>query len=69
MEKITAPFRWAGSKAKLTSELFDIFKESEIYVEPFLGSGVVLFQYLGGITSNNGIGRNVFGDHAPCCNN
>ena len=46
MGKITAPFRWAGSKAKLTSELFDIFKESEIYVEPFLGSGVVLFRLL-----------------------
>lgn len=46
MNSITAPFRWAGSKAKLTSELFAYFKESETYIEPFLGSGVVLFRLI-----------------------
>ncbi|MDY0278461.1 MAG: Dam family site-specific DNA-(adenine-N6)-methyltransferase [Acholeplasma sp.] len=43
---ITAPFRWAGSKAKVTNELFNYFKGSDVYVEPFLGSGVVLFRLL-----------------------
>lgn len=43
---ITAPFRWAGSKAKLTSELFVYFKENDTYIEPFLGSGVVLFRLI-----------------------
>lgn len=43
---MTAPFRWAGSKAKITSELFKHFKLSETYVEPFLGSGVVLFRLI-----------------------
>lgn len=43
---ITAPFRWAGSKAKLTSELFLYFKQSKTYIEPFLGSGVVLFRLI-----------------------
>jgi DNA adenine methylase len=46
MKKITAPFRWAGSKAKLTSELFQHFILNDIYVEPFLGSGVVLFRLI-----------------------
>jgi DNA adenine methylase len=46
MKKIYAPFRWAGSKAKLTNELFSHFKDNKIYVEPFLGSGVVLFRLL-----------------------
>lgn len=43
---ITAPFRWAGSKAKITSELFTHFKVSKTYIEPFLGSGVVLFRLI-----------------------
>lgn len=46
VKRILSPFRWAGSKAKLTSELFDKFKEADIYVEPFLGSGVVLFRLI-----------------------
>jgi DNA adenine methylase len=44
--QITAPFRWAGSKAKVTSELFNWFKENDTYIEPFLGSGVVLFRLI-----------------------
>jgi DNA adenine methylase len=43
---IKAPFRWAGSKAKITSELFRYFKDSDTYIEPFLGSGVVLFRLI-----------------------
>jgi len=43
---IKAPFRWAGSKAKITSELFNYFKDSDTYIEPFLGSGVVLFRLI-----------------------
>ncbi|MDY0210217.1 MAG: DNA adenine methylase [Acholeplasma sp.] len=43
---IKAPFRWAGSKAKITSELFKYFKDSDTYIEPFLGSGVVLFRLI-----------------------
>jgi DNA adenine methylase len=43
---ISAPFRWAGSKAKVTSELYNHFKENNVYVEAFLGSGVVLFRLL-----------------------
>lgn len=44
--QLTAPFRWAGSKAKLTRELFTYFKDSDTYIEPFLGSGVVLFRLI-----------------------
>ena len=43
---IKAPFRWAGSNAKITSELFKYFKDSDTYIEPFLGSGVVLFRLI-----------------------
>ncbi len=46
MKKLHAPFRWAGSKAKLTSELFENFKSNDVYVEPFLGSGIILFRLL-----------------------
>ncbi|MDG0887886.1 Dam family site-specific DNA-(adenine-N6)-methyltransferase [Paracholeplasma manati] len=46
MKKITAPFRWAGSKAKLTSALFEHFKYTDVYIEPFLGSAVVLFRLI-----------------------
>jgi len=46
MSKITAPFRWAGSKEKLTTTLFAEFLSADAYVEPFLGSGIVLFRLL-----------------------
>lgn len=46
IKPILAPFRWAGSKAKITSGLFDEFIDADTYVEAFLGSGVVLFRLL-----------------------
>lgn len=39
---INAPYRWAGSKKKLLIELIGTFKNADTYIEPFLGSGVVL---------------------------
>ncbi|MFR2738319.1 MAG: DNA adenine methylase [[Clostridium] innocuum] len=48
---LKAPFRWAGSKKSLLNELIDTFDvEKEIYVEPFLGSGVVLLNVLNNTT-------------------
>ena len=39
-EVINSPIRWAGSKKKILNEVLTLFdKESEYYVEPFLGSG------------------------------
>lgn len=44
---ISAPIRWAGSKKKLLNELFQVFdSKKNVYVEPFLGSGVVLLNAL-----------------------
>lgn len=44
---ISSPIRWAGSKKSLIRELFEIFpKNKKVYVEPFLGSGVVLLNLL-----------------------
>lgn len=46
-EVINSPIRWAGSKKKLLNEMLSAFdKDKEIYVEPFLGSGVVLINVL-----------------------
>ena len=46
-EVINSPIRWAGSKRKLLNEMLNSFKnDSKIYVEPFLGSGVVLINLL-----------------------
>lgn len=40
---INSPLRWAGSKKKLLNELLFFFdKRKSVYIEPFLGSGVVL---------------------------
>lgn len=39
-------FRWAGSKKKIVNELVQHFKKQDIYVEPFLGGGSVLFNVL-----------------------
>ncbi len=44
---IFAPIRWAGSKKKLLNEMLHAFEKNKtIYVEPFLGSGVVLLNVL-----------------------
>lgn len=49
-EVINSPIRWAGSKKKLLNEMLSVFdKSKEIYVEPFLGSGVVLINLLNNI--------------------
>lgn len=47
---INSPIRWAGSKKKILNEILDFFdKTSKIYVEPFLGSGVVLINLINNI--------------------
>lgn len=44
---IAAPIRWAGSKKKLLNEMLFMFDgEKKTYVEPFLGSGIVLINVL-----------------------
>ena len=44
---INSPIRWAGSKKKLLNEMLNSFdKNAKIYIEPFLGSGVVLINVL-----------------------
>lgn len=43
MKIVSAPIRWAGSKRKLLTEMLTCFdRNKRIYVEPFLGSGIVL---------------------------
>ncbi|MBR2240253.1 MAG: DNA adenine methylase [Clostridia bacterium] len=38
-EVISSPIRWAGSKKRLLNEILEEFdKDSESYIEPFLGS-------------------------------
>lgn len=47
---INSPIRWAGSKKKILNEMLNLFdKEAEFYIEPFLGSGVVLINLLNNI--------------------
>lgn len=49
-EVINSPIRWAGSKKKILNEMLTFFdKKSEIYIEPFLGSGVVLINLINNI--------------------
>lgn len=44
---ISSPFRWTGSKKKLLNEMINSFdKTSKIYIEPFLGSGVVMLNVI-----------------------
>lgn len=51
-EVISSPIRWAGSKKKVLNEMLELFvKEKKYYVEPFLGSGVVLLN----VINNNDI--------------
>ena len=54
MEKkvINSPIRWAGSKKKILNEMLEYFdNDSKYYVEPFLGSGIVLINLLNNIES------------------
>ena len=49
-EVINSPIRWAGSKKRILNDVLTLFdKESEYYVEPFLGSGVVLINLMNNI--------------------
>lgn len=49
-EVVSSPIRWAGSKKKLLNEMLTAFdKESKTYIEPFLGSGVVLLNLINNI--------------------
>ena len=44
---INAPIRWAGSKKKLLNEMLHAFEaDKDVYIEPFLGSGIVLLNVL-----------------------
>ena len=49
---IPSPIRWAGSKKKLLNEMLDVMfvKNKTNYIEPFLGSGVVLINVLKNIS-------------------
>lgn len=43
----SSPLRWTGSKRKLLNEMLIMFdQEKKIYIEPFLGSGIVLINAL-----------------------
>lgn len=45
--KLNSPIRWAGSKKRLLNDMLSLFvPEKENYVEPFLGSGIVLINVL-----------------------
>lgn len=47
---VNSPIRWAGSKKKILNEMLDFFdKTSNIYIEPFLGSGVVMINLINNI--------------------
>ena len=49
-EVINSPIRWAGSKKKILNEMLTFFdNSSKDYVEPFLGSGVVLINLINNI--------------------
>ncbi len=45
---ISSPIRWAGSKKKLLNEMLEVSfpKKEKNYIEPFLGSGIVLINLL-----------------------
>ena len=47
---IGSPIRWAGSKKRVLNDMLILFKRGkENYVEPFLGSGVVMLNVLNNI--------------------
>lgn len=46
-EVLYSPIRWAGSKKRVLNDLLESFKrDKENYIEPFLGSGVVMINVL-----------------------
>lgn len=46
-EVLSSPIRWAGSKKRILNEMLESFKkDKENYIEPFLGSGVVMINVL-----------------------
>lgn len=46
-EVLSSPIRWAGSKKRVLNEMLEFFKrDKENYIEPFLGSGVVMLNVL-----------------------
>lgn len=51
-EVLSSPIRWAGSKKRVLNELLESFSTNKVnYIEPFLGSGVVMLNVL----NNNSI--------------
>lgn len=44
--KINNLFRWTGSKRKLLDAMLEVFDDKDTYIEPFLGSGIVLLRVL-----------------------
>lgn len=49
-EVLSSPIRWAGSKKRVLNEMLESFKkDKENYIEPFLGSGVVMINVLNNI--------------------
>ena len=42
-EKLKPPFPWFGGKSRVASHVWDAFGDVDHYVEPFFGSGAVLF--------------------------
>lgn len=46
-EVLSSPIRWAGSKKRVLNEMLEFFsKNKKNYIEPFLGSGVVMLNVL-----------------------
>lgn len=46
-EVLRSPIRWAGSKKRVLNDMLESFKrDKENYIEPFLGSGVVMINVL-----------------------
>lgn len=46
-EVLSSPIRWAGSKKRVLNEMLESFvNEKQNYIEPFLGSGVVMLNVL-----------------------
>lgn len=51
-EVICSPIRWAGSKKKVLNDMLDFFEiDKDNYIEPFLGSGVVMINVLNNINA------------------
>lgn len=51
-EVLSSPIRWAGSKKRVLNEMLESFENNkENYIEPFLGSGVVMLNVLNNIDS------------------